>query len=340
MNNIIKKCLWCGIETKLDKTHIFPYVLGGRTWDYISCKKCNNYFGDHVESEILRNAIFTAAIKKLNLKNSQEAYRFAKKTDLSTGNPIVFNGDSAQVESHMVLENHFRANLKNLEIYIERQIKKLEKKFGRAVKTTKISDKITLYKIGDQTIRVTKHNKKESIVNIGGLTLYPDAELIVKIVLETASFLDVASKPIFKNFKKSFVEVEQSSKKNEILFARDELNKLFISTVNPEYDQIEKKEKYNYNPYHVITFWITSNDNLYAELSFFDALKCSLILGKISNGERNIIGAMCLYEYYFSWELPYIEVHLKSQSNYTDEEKEIIRYNNNIIDDALQLFDD
>ncbi len=337
---INKKCFWCESETKLDKTHIIPRVLGGRTWYYIACKKCNNYFGHHVESEVLKNSIFTAALKKLGLKDSQEAYRFAERTDSSTGYPIKFVGDNAEVRPNKVSENHFRANLKDLEKYKNAQIDRLKKIFPEEkIRQIRLNDNTTLYEVGNEKYKLEIHPEKQATINIKGLTKFPSVDLICKIVLEMTSFLDVASEPIFKNFKNQFIEVKQSSSKNEILFAHDELRKLSRSTLYPEYDQIENKEKYDYKPYHVITFWITSNDNLYAELSFFDALTCDLILGKISNDEREIIEKMCLFEYKFGWDAPSFDMQEKNQSNYTDDEKEIIANNSKIIDNIFKSFD-
>ena len=54
------KCVWCGKEGKMSKSHLIPDFLGGWFEPKISCENCNNFLGHNVESEAKKNAFITA----------------------------------------------------------------------------------------------------------------------------------------------------------------------------------------------------------------------------------------------------------------------------------------
>lgn len=330
------RCLWCEEETPLSRTHIFPKVLGGLYSEYLTCAKCNKYLGETVESQILKNSIFAAALKVHGLKSSEDAYRFAEKVDRETGNSIHFKGNEAIVVPHELSENHFRADKKDLEKYINNQLVKLQKKYpDEQIKETKISKDTTIYEIGKNIFSKIMHPKQKSIISLRGLDILPTAGLVCKIVFEVAGLLGIDQLTVFSRFKRHFIKINKLNGRNEIFFNKI-VEQLILCNAIQEFGQLGNKEKHDYDNFHNITFWITDNNILYVELSFFGYLKCYLIIGRINPAISIGIHSLCDWELYFSWKMPFFEYKRKVISE--NDIQAVIKSNHNFIDETFNNF--
>ncbi len=331
------RCLWCEEETQLSRTHIFPKVLGGLYSEYLTCAKCNSYLGETVESQILKNSIFAAALKVHGLKSSEEAYRFAEKVDEKTGNIIHFKGNEAIVVPRMLSENHFRADKKDLERYINNQFVKLQIKYpDEQVKEAKISTNTTIYEIGEDTFSIIMQPKQKSIISLRGLNILPSAGLVCKIVYEVAGLIGINQLSVFNRFKRHFIKINKSPEKNEIIFNKV-VGQLILCNAIQEFGQLGNKEKHDYDNFHNITFWMTDNNILYVELSFFGYLKCYMIIGRITSAISVEIRSLCGWELYFSWNIPFVESKRKIISE--NDVQDIIGSNHNFIDEIFNSFE-
>ncbi len=241
----IGKCIWCGEEKALSKTHIFPRILGEKYAEDLACIDCNNYLGTTVESRAYECAVLASASKKMGLVDSQGAYRHADKFIEGSSYRIIFRGEKACVEPCEINNGHFRANLSDLLKYHNAKMRKLTLKYpNESIKELKRTEKRIIHQIGPECLVLQTYEPGETKILMHGLTLEPPIELTYKIIYETIALGGIIWEPIFQKFKSKYIAIDIDDKKNRIKFD-DSIRKVSFTNAT-EFDDIANKEDYEY----------------------------------------------------------------------------------------------
>ncbi len=286
-------CIWCGKETKLTKSHLFPECLGIKFYSYTTCRQCNSFIGEEIEGTVMDNPFFTAALAKIGLKNRKEAYRMGKKIDTESGFEVIIN-DQGKVQPvpKMLTKDRYLGTPEKLKEKAVKSFKRknpnvdvgpIEKFYDDHVKKEFVYEGIVFSK------EITPEGVTE--IQIGWKKRDPDPRLIFKIIHEflTISGLnrDIAIRQNMKGLYKTY----DLRKKTVIRFS-SELDERCISNTTHAFRNYKYIESIPFGNYHYAMLRLSKKYVLYVEVVFFGIIKTFFTIGNITQLNQHTISML------------------------------------------------
>lgn len=322
-------CLFCkknetdSAEHALTEEHVIPKVLGGWITLPVVCKKCNNTIGHKVEARLKKNAFIVAALDKLKIQPSNEAFKNAK-FKLTLDDKYSVSAKPKPNGKHEIIPTKQPDN--SLIVGEEKGKEVLKKLIQRYEKehNVKIDFDLDLYDflpygilipVNGTDICFIKHENKKSSLMINNLTEPIPFLIPAKIaLLHFSGFLY----PLVISDR---FDLMRNSILNDDLFGKVTSNSLLNRVDNPR--------SIDYGNYHFIRYSIIDED-LIALIGIFSTIIFTVYLGNLNNIKLSN-EVMSIFDIYHIYDL-------KNKNLFSDQAPDDALEQHNTFMKTMQIF--
>jgi hypothetical protein len=254
----------------------------------MTCESCNNYLGTYAESTISNNGYLVAAQAKLGLRTEQEAFRRARKIDVSTGEEYHLKSDGkAKIIPRKPEEGQFVGADDDCVRHYVRKFQRENRRVDPGQLKRFFDDpSATELQLDDRTIR-KRTVGGEVTIQYTGLVARPDKRLIAKIACEFLALNGLQLNPTIRELMNVRVRVSRTSP-DRIVFT-DSLLSRIVTNADSHLSRFKDMSEIGFRPYHYIVPRLSQDMYFGVEVMFFGTLNGIMVIGKVVGFDEQIL---------------------------------------------------
>lgn len=283
-------CIWCGENTVLSASHLFPKAIGGRFAPFTSCQKCNGYLGSKHERAVKDNTYLMAAMAKFNPTDRGNAYRDGEIIEDKTGVAMRINENGkAEAITRRIGESGFIGSPSQAEEFNLAQFRKKHPDLSTKLIKDFFADPHEQELVyAGETIQKEISPAGQTTMRIKMKDTFVHPNVIAKIAYE---FMTYTTPPEFGerlNSRLWHLATVDPKAKERIVFA-DEISKRVIADYPRSFDEYRCKEHIPFENRHYIVWRLSRTLILYLEIVLFDLMHHYFIIDRLTECEGSVL---------------------------------------------------